>query len=265
MPLTTSSRPLALITGASGGIGEQLARELAKRGHDVVLVARSAGKLQLLGDELRTSLGVAAHVLTADLAVPGAGSALSEQLRSRSLEIDVLVNNAGFADFGEFHTADLAKTMRMITLNVATLTELTRELLPSMVARRRGRVLNVASTAAFMPGPLMAVYYATKAFVLSFSEAIHEELRGTGVTVTALCPGPTASDFQATAAMEDSKLVKGRKIMSAEKVAEIGIGAALRGRPVAVTGLKNALQAVSPKFMPRRLVPAFVKRAQRAH
>lgn len=264
-PTTAPARNLALVTGASGGIGEAIAREFAKRGYDLVLVARSEDKLRRIGEELHSAHGANAHVITADLALPGAGSAMAAQLRSDGLDIDVLVNNAGFADFGEFRTADLAKTMAMISLNIATLTELTRELLPAMVARRRGCLLNVASTAAFMPGPLMAVYYATKAYVLSFSEAIHEELRGTGVTVTALCPGPTESGFQAAAAMEDSKLVKGRKIMSAEKVAEIGVGAALRGRPVAMTGLKHALQAITPKFLPRRVVPAFVKWAQKAN
>ncbi len=257
-----NTKHTALVTGASGGIGEALARELASKGHSLVLVARSGDALRKLADELAAKHSVVVDIIPADLAVVGAGRALAEIVASKGLTIDVLVNNAGFADFGVFHESDLAKIMQMVQLNIATLTELTHAFLPGMVQRKHGRVLNVASTAAFMPGPLMAVYYATKAYVLSFSEGVHEELKGTGVTVSALCPGPTQSGFQARAAMEDSKLVKGRKIMTAETVAKIGIAAMLKGKPVIVTGFKNQLQALSPKFMPRRMVPGVVKRAQ---
>ena len=188
--MATTDRPTALVTGASGGIGEALARELAARGHDLVLVARSVGTLEALAAELAQAHGIIATSIGADLAASGAGRALATELRGRGLEIDIVVNNAGFADFGEFAHADLNKTMQMVALNVVTLTELTHELLPPMIERGRGRVMNLASTAAFLPGPLMAVYYATKAYVLSFSEGIAEELKGSGVTVTALCPGP---------------------------------------------------------------------------
>ena len=262
--MATTDRPTALVTGASGGIGEALARELAARGHDLVLVARSVGALEALAAELSQAHGITATSIGADLAASGAGRALAGELRSRGLDIDIVVNNAGFADFGEFAQTDLDKTMQMVALNVVTLTELTHELLPPMIERGRGRVMNLASTAAFLPGPLMAVYYATKAYVLSFSEGVAEELKGTGVTVTALCPGPTASGFQARAAMEDSKLVKGKRVMDAATVAKMGVDAMEAGKTVAICGFKNKVQAVMPRFLPRALVPPMVKRAQAA-
>ncbi|MGH9008770.1 MAG: SDR family NAD(P)-dependent oxidoreductase [Acidimicrobiia bacterium] len=174
------------------------------------------------------------------------------------------VNNAGVGDFGPFAEADLDKTMAMIRLNVAGPTELTRRYLPGMLERGSGRILNVASTAAFQPGPLMAVYYATKAYVLSFSEAIAEELRGSGVTVTALCRGPTASGFQAGAAMEESRLVAGRRLPTTAAVARAGYRAVLAGRPIAVVGLKNRLLVTSIRFTPRPVVRRTVRRMQDA-
>lgn len=266
MTRTLQSRPLALVTGASGGIGEEIARELAARGHDLVLVARTLSRLEALGERLRVQYGVRAHALSQDLSDPAAPATLVKELAARGLEVDVLVNNAGFASYGEFHTLDLGHELRMLQVNVTALTELTHRLLPGMVARGRGRIMNVASTAAFLPGPLMAVYYATKAYVLSFSEAIGEELRGTGVTVTVLCPGPTETGFQDRAGMQDSRLVQGRKIMDARTVARQGVTALLRGQGVVVTGRANQLQALTPRFLPRRLVPGLVKRAQaRSH
>ena len=262
--MATTDRPTALVTGASGGIGEAIARELAGRGHDLVLVARSVDALDALASDLSAAYGITATVVAADLAQAGAGRALAAELARRGLVVDVLVNNAGFADFGDFAHADLDKTTQMLNLNVVTLTELTHELLAPMLERGRGRVMNVASTAAFLPGPLMAVYYATKAYVLSFSEAVAEELKGSGVTVTALCPGPTASGFQARADMEDSKLVKGKKVMDAATVARIGVDAMESGRSVAICGFKNKVQAAMPRFLPRSLVPPMVKRAQAA-
>lgn len=250
----------ALITGASGGIGEALARELAKNGHDLVLVARSEGKLRAVADELAAAHGIIADVLTADLSEPGAGAALAAQLGER--QIDVLVNNAGFGDYGPFHEAPVEKVSQMVQLNIATLTDLTRALLPGMVARGSGRVMNVASTAAFLPGPLMAEYYATKAYVLSLSEAVAYELKGTGVTMTALCPGPVASGFQAGADMGDSRLVKGKRLMSAETCAALAVKGMNKGKPVVITGTMNKLTAMSPKFMPRRFVPGMVRRVQ---
>jgi uncharacterized protein len=254
------TRPTALVTGASGGIGEALARGLAARGHDLVLVARTEAKLRALADELAATHGARTSVLAVDLAAPQAVASIVEQLAGR--RIDVLVNNAGFGDFGPFTEADPAKISQMVQLNVATLTDLTRALLPAMVAANAGRVLNVASTAAFMPGPLMAVYYATKAYVLSFSEAVNEELRGIGVTVTALCPGPVATGFQQGADMATSKLVKGKQLMTADECAALALKGMQRGKPVVVTGAMNKLQAFSPRLMPRRLVPGMVMRAQ---
>ncbi|WP_027483196.1 SDR family NAD(P)-dependent oxidoreductase [Deinococcus pimensis] len=263
-----SRRPLALVTGASGGIGEEIARELAANGHDVVLVARSTAKLDALAEDLRVRHHVTTHVLALDLTAPDSPARLVEHLAGRDLHVDVLVNNAGFATYGEFHTSDLGGQLQMIGLNVTTLVELTHRLLPGMLERRSGRVLNVASTAAFMPGPLMATYYATKAFVLSFGEALAEELRGSGVTVTTLCPGPVETGFQARANLGESRLLRSgfMRVMDAASVAREGVRATLAGRRVVVTGLMNQVQAISPRFLPRGVVPGVVRRAQaRAH
>ncbi len=243
----------ALVTGASSGIGLELARLLAADGHDLTLVARSADKLEALAAELG-----GARVVAADLGSPEG----VDQVLAAVPEVDVLVNNAGVGDFGPFAEADEAKTAAMLQLNVVTVTALTRAYLPGMVARGSGRVLNVASTAAFQPGPLMAVYYATKAYVLSFSEAVAEEVRGTGVTVTALCPGPTESGFQAGADMEDSKLVKGRNLTSAATVAKAGYRAMQRGEAVEVVGLANKVMASSVRFTPRPVIRRMVHRMQ---
>jgi short-subunit dehydrogenase len=174
----------------------------------------------------------------------------------------VLVNNAGFATYGAFAETALEPELAELQLNVVTLTELAKRLLPGMLERRWGRILNVASTAAFQPGPLMAVYYATKAYVLSFSEALAEELRDSGVSVTALCPGPTASGFQQRAAMEDSKLVAGRKLMDAATVARAGYAAMMAGQRVVIPGLGNRLLAQSYRVSPRRLLTHVVRRMQ---
>ena len=242
----------ALVTGASGGIGAEIARVLASD-HDLVLVARSAAKL----DALATELG-GARVIAADLSDPGAVAKIATEVA----DVDVLVNNAGVGDFGEFAAADPERTLAMIQLNVTSLTALTRQYLPGMLARGHGRVMNVASTASFQPGPLMAVYYATKAYVLSFSEAVAEEVRGTGVTVTALCPGPTASGFQAAADMEMSPLVANRKLPSATDVARYGVTAMQRGDAVAVPGVMNKVMAASVRFTPRPLIRRIVHKMQ---
>jgi uncharacterized protein len=250
----------ALITGASSGIGEAIARELAAQQHDLILVARRESSLRALADELTAAHGISAEITVADLAAPGAGTRLAETLDGR--EVDVLVNNAGFGDFGEFADADPKKIDEMLQLNVATLTELTRQIVPTMVARGSGQIMNVASTAAFMPGPLMAVYYATKAYVLSFGEALANELHGTGVTVTTLCPGPIATGFQAASDLEESKLVKGKKLMTATTCARAAVKGMQRGTTVVIPGWKNKLQASAPRFLPRRMVPGSVRRAQ---
>jgi len=242
----------ALVTGASGGIGLEIARVLAPD-HDLVLVARSAAKL----DAVATELG-GARVIAADLSDPSAAGKIVAEVP----EVDVLVNNAGVGDFGAFASVDLDRTLAMIQLNVTSLTALTRRYLPGMLERSHGRVLNVASTASFQPGPLMAVYYATKSYVLSFTEAVAEEVRGTGVTVTALCPGPTASGFQAAADMELSPLVANRKLPSAADVARYGVRAMEKGDVVAVPGAMNKIMATSVRFTPRPVLRRLVRKMQ---
>lgn len=243
----------ALVTGASSGIGRELARLLAADGHRLTLVARSGDQLEQLAAELG-----GADVVAADLAT----SAGVTQVVERVAEVDLLVNNAGYGDWGRFADSDLDKQLGMVDLNVRALTHLTHAYLPGMLGRGHGRVLNVASTAAFQPGPLMAVYYATKAYVLSFTEALAEEVRGSGVTVTALCPGPTASGFQSAAALEESRLVAGRTLPSAESVARKGYTGWMRGRAVVVTGLGNKVMAAAPRVTPRPVVRRLVARVQ---
>src|SRR3989475_4713872 len=250
----------ALITGASSGIGLELARVFAEHGHDVVLVARSEATLQSLAAELK-SRDVRAHVIVVDLSAPGAAKAVVDRVRDLALEIDVLVNNAGYGVYGPFLETSLDAELAMIRVNIVALTELTKRLLPAMVARKRGKILNVASTAAFLPGPLMAVYYATKAYVLSFSEALADELHGTGVSVTALCPGPTASGFQKKAHMEDSKLFSG-KIMDAHTVARIGYRGLMTNKTVVIPGLRNKLLVEGERFVPRKMVTRIARSKQ---
>jgi short-subunit dehydrogenase len=244
----------ALVTGASGGIGLELARLFAGDGHDLVLVARSEGKLRELGEQLEQAHGIAATVIASDLSKPNAARDLVETLGAASIEIDALVNNAGFGLSGAFLDNDPQTQLDMIQVNLVALTELTRLLLPPMVARRSGRILNVASTAAFAPEPLAAVYGATKAYVLSFSEAIGEELRQSGVTVTALCPGPTQTGFSAAAGAGSTRLYRKQKPMSSADVARIGYEGLNNGRRVVVTGLRNKLLVQSARMSPRRVV-----------
>ncbi|HEU4326586.1 MAG TPA: SDR family oxidoreductase [Roseiflexaceae bacterium] len=258
----TNTRQTALITGASGGIGEELARIFAARGFNLALVARTESKLRALGSELAHQHGVSAAVFAADLADPAAPPQLAERLAVAGVTVDVLVNNAGFATYGNFAELDIDGELRLLQVNIVALSHLTRLLLPGMIQRGRGRILNVASTAAFMPGPLMADYYASKAFVLSFSEALNNELSGTGVSVTVLCPGPTSTGFQARAQMEQSKLVSGRAIMDAATVARAGFEGLMRERPVVIPGLMNRIQTFLPRLLPRAFVPAIVRQAQ---
>jgi short-subunit dehydrogenase len=252
----------ALVTGASSGIGLELSRLLARRGHDVILLARREEVLSALADELRRAHGVACTVLAADLSRREAPREVDEELRARAMEVDILVNNSGFGWFGHFAEADLQRQLDMLQVNITALTELTGRLLSPMLARGSGRVLNVASTAAFQPGPLMAVYYASKAYVLSFSEAIAEELAGSGVTVTALCPGPTRTAFQDEAGLVRSGFLYGRMVADAAGVARYGYEAMMAGRRVAIPGLLNRTLAAAVRFAPRRLVTAEVRRMQ---
>ena len=221
----------ALITGASSGIGRDLAREHARRGGRLILVARRGDRLETLAAELVDRHGIAVTVLPCDLAAPGAAAALHQEVAGRGLVVDQLINsNAGFGGLGLFHEMDPQRQAAMVQLNVMTLTQLTRLFLLVMIARGRGRVLNVASTAAFMPGPTQAVYFATKAYVLSFTEAVAVELEGTGVTMTALCPGATVTEFADQAAAGNKRMFRAGAATSAE-VAAFGYRAMLAAAP----------------------------------
>ncbi|MBV9554567.1 MAG: SDR family oxidoreductase [Alphaproteobacteria bacterium] len=243
--MASPARPLALVTGASGGIGADLARELAKGGHDLVLTARTVPAMQALADELKAR-GANSTVIAADLAKPGAAAELANSLDDRALRIDVLVNNAGLGGVGRFDQMDPQRVSDMVMINVLALTELTRLLVPAMVARGRGRVMLVASTASFQPGPRMAVYFATKSYVLSLGEALAYELRGTGVTVTTLCPGATATNFFKAAGANENLM----PAMSASEVARVGYRALQAGRRVVITGMMNRILALGGRYGP---------------
>jgi short-subunit dehydrogenase len=235
----------ALITGASSGIGYELSKLFARDGFNLVLVARSSGALDRVAEKLRSAFKVSVRTLAKDLSNPRVPAELYADLTRDGITVDVLVNNAGYGVYGKFIETDLGEELGMLQVNMVSLTHLTKLFLPEMVARGQGGVLNVASTAAFQPGPLMAVYYATKAYVLSFTEALANEVKGTGVRVTVLCPGPTRSDFQARAQMEQSRLIHHRKLMDAGTAAEIGYAGFMKGRPLVIPGTVNKLLAQS--------------------
>jgi short-subunit dehydrogenase len=257
----SDAKMTALVTGASGGIGEELARLFAADGHDLVLVARSRDKLARLAGELGEKHSIAARVLTKDLARAEAPREIFEELSGAGVAVDALVNNAGFGSYGLFAETDLNSELDLLQVNVVALTHLSKLFLPGMIARRRGYLMNVASTAAFQPGPLMAVYYASKAYVLSLSEALANECAGTGVIVSALCPGPTETGFVAAAGMEQSKLFD-RGAMTAREVAEAGYRGMLAGRTLIIPGLRNALVARTVGLMPRKMVTKVVRGIQ---
>jgi uncharacterized protein len=245
----------ALITGASSGLGLELARLFARDGHDLVLTARHTDVLERLGGELAGRHGVRYWVIGADLADPGAPAAIVGRIPPAAVPVTVLVNNAGFGTSGPFAAIDLATEVALLQVNVVALTTLTKLLLPPMLAQRSGRILNVASTAAFQPGPFMAVYYASKAYVLSFSEALAEELDGSGVTVTALCPGPTATAFLARAGLTGVRLAERNPLtMQAAPVAAAGYRGLRRGARIVIPGVGNKLLALITQLSPRRVV-----------
>ncbi len=251
-------KPLVLITGASSGIGLELAKCFAAT-HDLILVARRGAELQKLSAELSNEFKIQVHVLPADLSEPEAPAKVFAATQAKGWVVETLVNNAGFGGLGAFAEADQAKMMKMIQLNAMALTELTGLYLPGMKQRGKGRVLNVASTAAFIPGPLMAVYYATKAYVHSFSEALWEELRGTGVTVTSLCPGPTKTEFGDTAGLSGTKLFSGPNLLTSTAVARAGYTAAMKGQRMVMPGFLNKLLIFGARLMPRGLLLKMVK------
>jgi short-subunit dehydrogenase len=246
----------ALITGASGGIGYELAKLFANDHYNLVLVARSAPKLAQVADELQRQFGISAKAIPLDLTAATAPQLLFDQLQSEGIAVDVLVNNAGYGVLGEFSKISLGDTLGQIRLNVTALTHLTKLFLGPMIERHFGKIMNVASTAGFQPGPLMAVYYASKAYVISFSEALANELDGTGVTVTCLCPGATDTGFQGRAGLENTMLFKKLRPMEAKTVARDGYRGLMAGKTLVISGFRNWLLAESVRFSPRKLVTA---------
>src|SRR5262245_10229336 len=252
----------ALVTGASAGIGIDLATCFARDGYDLVLTARSAGPLQEVATKLAQTYEVKTVAVAQDLGAIGGGTALYAAIKSRGLDIDVVVNNAGYGHAGALTSSDLATQLGMIDLNVRALVELTYLYWDRMLANKRGGVLNVASTAAFQPGPLMANYYASKAYVLSFSEALWEEARGTGLHVSCLCPGPTVSKFRERAGTGKTRLAQASKVMESAPVARMGYDAWKRNQAVKVTGGRNAFQAGMVKYIPRKTLLRMVRNIQ---
>jgi uncharacterized protein len=260
----TAGRRTALITGASSGFGAEFARLFAADGFDLILVARTGAALEEIAQREAARRGIEATVLARDLSEPDAVAAVMSDIRGRGLHVDALVNNAGFSTYGPFVEEDPATLADMVRLNVDTLTALTRACLPEMLERRWGRILLLGSIGSFTPAPMTAAYAATKAYVLSLGLAMHDELKGSGVAVTTLCPGPTRTGFQSTAGMERSALVAGKRLPAAEEVAQAGYDAMKRGRPYLVTGGQSRLFAFGTRFLPRTTATAIAGRSQRA-
>lgn len=243
----------ALVTGASGGIGLDLARLLAADGFDLVLLARSRDALERAAGELRGRHGVHTHVIARDLADPATPQSVYDELAARSVAVEILVNNAGFGVHGAFHESSLEQELELLQVNIVALTHLTKLFLRDMVARRSGRILQVASTAAFVPGTFMSCYYASKAYVLSHGVALARELRGTGLGVTILCPGPTRTGFQQRAGMTEARLMRLRP-MDSMAVARAGYAGLMRGKLLVVPGLVNKLTVLASRLAPRMLL-----------
>lgn len=251
----------ALITGASSGLGLEIAKLFARDGHSLILVARRRDRLEEVAAEFKKQYpAIQVHVVDADLSLPGAGAGLYQKVKALGLNVDFLVNNAGIGLNGAFRELSAEKELQMFDLNARTLLELTHLFLPQMLERKGGRILNVGSTAGFQPGPYMATYYASKAFVNSLSEALHEELKGTGVTCTVLAPGATATEFAKTAGMEKSALFSSSPVASSADVALYGYRAMKAGKAIAVPGFRNRFLVqslrVSPRFLVRKIAGA---------
>jgi short-subunit dehydrogenase len=253
-------RETALITGTSSGIGLDLAQLMAPN-FDLIITARNQAALEKIALELQTAYGNHVHVIPADLTLPEAPQQIFAEIDRRGLPVDILINNAGFGSYGAFAESDLRTSLDMVEVNITALTALTRLALPGMIQRKHGRIMNVASTAGFQPGPLMAVYYATKAYVIMFSEAIANELKGSGVTVTCFCPGATATNFAERAKMEESRLFK-MGTMKSRDVALVGYKGMLAGKGLVIPGLLNKTLAMSVRFSPRKLVTAISRSLQ---
>jgi uncharacterized protein len=250
-----------LITGASGGIGREFARLAAKDYPNMLLIARREEELQAVKKELETYTNV--YILPLDLSLEESINTIISFTKEHNLFIHTIINNAGFGDFAEFKNAEWEKLGNMITVNIRALTHLSHVFINHMVRAGEGHILNVASTAAFLPGPLMAVYFATKAYVLSLSQALSEELKGSGVYITTLCPGPTASGFQAVSAMGKSRMIKGKKMPTAHEVALFGYQSMQQHKSVAVHGLGNVLMTTFSKFLPGNIAAGIVKNLQK--
>ncbi|HEX7251732.1 MAG TPA: SDR family oxidoreductase [Thermoanaerobaculia bacterium] len=248
--------PATLITGASSGIGRELTKLFAEDRQDLVLVARNRKKLDEFARDLTAAFGVAVRVIARDLARPDAPAEIAKELSNEGIVIHTLVNNAGFGAYGPFGETDGAKELEMLQVNIGALTQLTKLFLPPMLERKSGRILNVASTAAFQPGPLMAVYYASKAYVLSFTEALANEVAAQGVVVTALCPGPTDTEFQKEAGLEETHLFRSPFVQDARSVARAGYAGLAAGKRIVIPGIANQVLAQAVRFSPRRLVTA---------
>ena len=252
----------ALVTGASMGIGVDLAECFAQDGYNLILSARSAAALDDVAQRLAAAHGITATAIPGDLGIPGGGTTLASAIDARGLQVDVLVNNAGYGIAGAFNGSDRANQLGMIDLNDRALAELTHIYWPRMLANKRGGVLNVASTASFQPGPLMAIYYASKAFVLSFSEALWKESEGTGVHVSCLCPGPTVSKFRERAGTGKTRLSRSGEPMSSAEVAKQGYAGWQANKRVVITGARNAILARLVPFLPRRTILGIVHNLQ---
>lgn len=245
---------LALITGATSGIGLELAHCHARAKGDLFLVARRGDVLETLKHELVSRYGVTVHTMVQDLSETDAALDIWEKTQSDGLHVDILINNAGFGDYGFFHETDPSRIQQMMQLNITSLTQLCRLYLPNMIAKRSGGILNIASTAAFQPGPGMSVYFATKSYVLNFSEGLYEEVKQYGVLISALCPGPTSTQFFASANMEGTRLTRLMPMPSAAEVAQLGYDSLLKGKPVAIYGAMNRMMVFLLRFVPRAWV-----------
>lgn len=259
---TEFAEGMALITGATSGIGRELTKLFAEDNYDLILVARNKEELVDFAKELQSHHDIFIKVVAQDLSKPNAAKEVFKELEKESLSVDILVNNAGFATSGKFEDIPYEKDFEEIQLNVVTLTMLTKLILPQMIKAKSGMILNLASVAAFYPGPLMSVYYATKAYVLSFSEAIREELRGTGVTVTALCPGPTRTGFATRAQLAQEKSFNAGA-MTAVDVATLGYAGMMAGKDLVIPGMKNKIQALASRIVPFRLSAFVIKHLQK--
>jgi short-subunit dehydrogenase len=262
MAKTDGGRPVALVTGASGGIGEALAYRFAKHGYDLILVARSADKLQAVANAA-TMFDAASTVIALDLQAAGAGAKLEAEVVDKGLTVDVLINNAGFGATGAVTDGDLDEQLGMVDLNCRLLTELSIRFGKEIKARGTGGILNVASVAAFQPGPYMAIYYASKAYVLSLSEAMNREFKGSGAHVTALCPGPVKTGFQERAAFDDSMGLMKFPLETAESVAKAAYDGFKAKKAVVIPGVMNAVMARSAPFAPRGVLLSMVESLQK--